>query len=366
MSVPALLVSPKPPPHHGAARAVEILLAGCGERVEWRHVDARYTGDVSQLNKLRLGKFVALVRYLWQTAWRSRGCRAVVLTPSFQTGTFLKDALFIWLCWLLRRRGLVAWYHMSFKTMRYAARPAPLRWFVRATLRRVRWHVCVAERLLPEMPDFLDRDRLLALPNGIPPICDAAGRDAARGGRTRILYLSHMGEAKGWRVLLAAAERICDRHPAVEFDFYGSPAYETSGADIEAAFAALRHRDRIRHRGFADGAAKARLFAEVDALCFPSLNEAFPITILEAMSAGLPIVASDVGGIADALVDGEGGQLVPPGDAGALEAALGALLDDPDRAARWGAFNLARYRDRFTGPAFCGRWCTFLERAASA
>ena len=64
------------------------------------------------------------------------------------------------------------------------------------------------------------------------------------------------------------------------------------------------------------------------ALMFPSLSESFGIAIVEAMSVGLPVVASNVGGIPDIVDDGRNGILVPPGDPESLAGAVQALFDD--------------------------------------
>jgi glycosyltransferase involved in cell wall biosynthesis len=80
----------------------------------------------------------------------------------------------------------------------------------------------------------------------------------------------------------------------------------------------------------------------------PSWAEAFPYVILEAMSAGLPIVASDVGGIAEALVDGESGLLVHKSDARALADVVISLLEDPGRGVRMGAAAKLQMHERFT------------------
>jgi glycosyltransferase involved in cell wall biosynthesis len=80
----------------------------------------------------------------------------------------------------------------------------------------------------------------------------------------------------------------------------------------------------------------------------PSWAESFPYVILEAMSVGLPIVASDVGGIGEALSDGDGGLLVAAGDARALARALLELLEDPGRGALMGAAARVRLERHFT------------------
>lgn len=87
--------------------------------------------------------------------------------------------------------------------------------------------------------------------------------------------------------------------------------------------------------------------AALDALVLPSAWEAFPIAILEAMQAGLPIVATSVGGVPEAVTDGVSGRLVPAGDADALAGALSELLPDPAARARMGAAGAAMVRQRF-------------------
>ena len=78
------------------------------------------------------------------------------------------------------------------------------------------------------------------------------------------------------------------------------------------------------------------LLAGADAFALTSEAEALPISILEAMALARPVLAPDLGGSSDAVVDGETGLLVPPGDAAAIERALLELARDPERARRMG------------------------------
>ena len=76
--------------------------------------------------------------------------------------------------------------------------------------------------------------------------------------------------------------------------------------------------------------------------------EGLPLTVLEAMASSLPVIASDVGGTREAVVDGESGHLVPPGDVGALAQRLRAMADDPVLARRMGQRGLRRVKEAFT------------------
>ena len=80
----------------------------------------------------------------------------------------------------------------------------------------------------------------------------------------------------------------------------------------------------------------------------PSLAEAFPYVVLEAMSVGTPVVASDVGGVGEAVRDGRDGRLLAAGDPKALADAINDLLGDRDTRARYGESAAARVRESFT------------------
>ena len=93
------------------------------------------------------------------------------------------------------------------------------------------------------------------------------------------------------------------------------------------------------------------LLASADVFVLSSLSEGAPFSILEAMAAGLPVIASDVGGVAELVADGETGLLVPPADPARLAEALERLLQDRSLRRRLGEAGHARARDRFDLPA---------------
>ena len=104
------------------------------------------------------------------------------------------------------------------------------------------------------------------------------------------------------------------------------------------------------------------LIASMDVFCLPSRADPFPLAVLEAMVLGRPIVAFDVGGVADQV--GDCGILVPPEDASAFARALVALLDDPHRRERLGVAAAARVRERFGLGSF-NRLVVAVVRAAT-
>jgi glycosyltransferase involved in cell wall biosynthesis len=106
------------------------------------------------------------------------------------------------------------------------------------------------------------------------------------------------------------------------------------------------------------------LVAAAGVMCLPSEAEALPMSILEAMALGRPVVATDVGGTPDQVIDGETGHLVPPGDGAAVTRALLSLAEDPARAEEMGAAGRRLQRERYTGEAMVDGYERAFREAA--
>jgi glycosyltransferase involved in cell wall biosynthesis len=119
---------------------------------------------------------------------------------------------------------------------------------------------------------------------------------------------------------------------------------------VEDEIRSLRLEERVRLVG--ERSDVPALLADSDLFVLSSRSEGLPVSVLEAMAAELPVVASRVGGLAELVVDGETGILVPPGDTSALSAALGNLVDDRDLRRKLGAAGRARAEALFDLAAF--------------
>jgi glycosyltransferase involved in cell wall biosynthesis len=163
-----------------------------------------------------------------------------------------------------------------------------------------------------------------------------------------VAVVSRLNRLKGLEHFLEASALIAPRFPEARFLVVGeTPPYDRGYLE---ELTALAHRLGIGEQVIFTGLRSdvPALLAAVTVAVMPSLNEALSNALLESMAAGAPVVATDVGGTSEALVDGESGLLVPPGDAAALAAAIARLLDAPRLAARLAAGGREAIAQRFS------------------
>jgi glycosyltransferase involved in cell wall biosynthesis len=132
------------------------------------------------------------------------------------------------------------------------------------------------------------------------------------------------------------------------------------GEDLDPHFAraeAMLGR-RVRRLGYRHDV--ARILAAADVFCLPSHFEGLPMSVIEAMLTGLPVVATDIRGPREQVVEGGTGLLVPPMQAAPLAAALARLAADPALRARMGAAGRARALERFDEARVVGRTLDLL------
>ena len=170
---------------------------------------------------------------------------------------------------------------------------------------------------------------------------DEFASELGLAGRTTIGIVAKLSPVKGHQYFLEAAAAIADARSNVAFLVVGDGVRKK---ELEEMAAELGIADKVIFAGARDDVPS--LLKLMDVFVLSSLSEGSPNVVLEAMAAGLPVVATDVGGLPEIVIDGESGILVPPGDSGALAAAVGDLLDDPARAVAMGRTGLALAMER--------------------
>jgi glycosyltransferase involved in cell wall biosynthesis len=148
-----------------------------------------------------------------------------------------------------------------------------------------------------------------------------------------LLFVGRLRIRKGVEVLLHAMQRLGERDPNHRLLIVGSGEHRDR---LEKVVAKLNLGARVEFLGACEPERIPRLMAGARALVVPSIYEGMPLVVLEAMAAGVPVVASRVSGIPEVVQDGVSGWLVPPEDVETLAAVLQEIEEDPEEARRRG------------------------------
>lgn len=193
-------------------------------------------------------------------------------------------------------------------------------------------------------------DKVAVVPNGID--LPAAEPDAAVPSRTdfaapdeRLLF--HIGRLvpeKGAGVLLETVPHLLKRHN-LRVVIAGSGPYRP---ELQQRAAALGVADRVRFAGYIPDSVARALYSHADVAVVPSTYEPFGIVALEAMAAGAPLVASDVGGLADIVIHERNGLKALPGHVNSLAEQIDRMLNDPALARRLAGEALREVRERYS------------------
>jgi glycosyltransferase involved in cell wall biosynthesis len=222
------------------------------------------------------------------------------------------------------------------------------RWVSRWVYRRVERIIAVStpiRRRLIER-DGVHPDLTTIIPNAVvsasKPPADAPLPVELRG-RPLVGVVARLQPEKGVANFLRAAARVAPQFPEAHFIVAGDGPLRQ---ELAALTEDLGLRERVHFLGFRSDA--SALIKTLNVLVVPSVTEGSPLVTLEAMAAGVPVVASAVGGIPDQIRHDKEGLLIPPGDTDAFGDALIALLRDPDRARRLGEAGRRRATSRFS------------------
>ena len=162
---------------------------------------------------------------------------------------------------------------------------------------------------------------------------------------------------KGIEFLLEAAAQLRPEFPSLQVEIAGSgPELE----DLKVQVARLGLQEHVRFLGWMDDLSST--LRGWDVFVMPSLEEGFPTAALNAMAAGVPVVATTVGGVPELIEDGVNGLLVSPGDVAGLVAALELLLRQRDERLRMGEAGFERVRDHFSTKWMAAKFTQLYDR----
>jgi glycosyltransferase involved in cell wall biosynthesis len=283
-----------------------------------------------------------IVRDTWRffRLLRRGGFDLVHLNPSLGPKAAVRDGLLLGASAVLGRRPVILLHgwDRDFEA-RLRSRYA---WLFRFAINRAAACAVLGSDFAERLRDLGYGGRIFVLRAPVDDALLARASGPERGGPAfTILFLARIEKNKGIYEALETYRILKSRHSALRLLVAGD------GPDLENARRVAP--DGVTFAGHIEGDAKSAAFNMACAYLFPSYHEGLPISVLEAMSHGLPVVTTRVGGLPDFFVDGRMGYMAPSPDPEQLAVLMERIIGDPAGAARMRRFNRQYARENFTG-----------------
>jgi glycosyltransferase involved in cell wall biosynthesis len=340
-----LFIVQLPPPIHGVTVMNQYTVDNPGWKTKYdvKTLPLHFGQTLDDIGKITPLKMVHMVGFIF------RLCRilitfkpALVYFTIVPTGKiFYRDALITSLIKRFCRRIVFHLHKRGIEEMANGSRHK--KWLLRKTFKRVS-AICLSEKLTADIRTVYKPEPFV-LPNGIEIVSKhIVQRDNAA---PRILYLSNLVINKGIEVFLQSLVELHKQGCRFHARIIGAPVdYSIEQAKAFCAEAGIAHLVDVVGPKF--GPDKFEELELADIFVLPSFTECVPLSILEAMQFGLPVVATCVGGIPDILQHGVNGLLVPPGNVRELSAKLSHLLLDKTAREQMGYKARERFMQKYT------------------
>jgi hypothetical protein len=351
----------------GPTRVYETLLKShFTERFKVRFLDLQFASDIADFGRLRLQKFFRLLWYLLRTAyWLLRESYDAFCVPlATNRNAFLKDSLFVWLGVIFGIPVVILEHGTNIPAL-YQRSGRIVRGFMRATLRRATRCIVLADCLKFNFEPFLPANRVTSAYLGINQVA-TNGRPASSGshdGKLTLLFLSTLLESKGLPVFLQSLPRVLRDRDNPRCVVAGGWGWDSERVKAWVTqFLSHGHLEgTVSFVGPVKGAEKEELLNAADIYVCPTLVDTAPLVVLEAMRAGLPIVATNVGAIPELVVDGVNGLICEKGNPEDLAEKILYLVERPALRQHIRQNNLERFEKLFTTEKFADRMIGIFE-----
>ena len=308
----------------------------------FRRWPVHYIGTVQPgnvLTKLRTA-ILALLRFISLLLTRQV---SVVHVHTASRASFWRKSVFVLLAFLARRPVILHLHGAEFHIF-YEKESGPMaKRFIRFIFNNAKRIIVLSTQWKRIVSNISNNKHIVCIFNPVE-IEDPIAISAFSRKKNILLFLGELGKRKGTFDLLDALVRLKTKFPDVKLLCGGDGDLER----VAARARTLGISDSVEIMGWVAGDAKRRLLAEATVYVLPSYNEGLPMSLLEALAAGLPVISTPVGGIPDALEDGIEGYLIEPGNIDALSHAIEKLLCDEQCRTQMGVAGRKKVEQYFT------------------
>ena len=349
-----------PPPVHGAsvvgAQIRDSRLVADSFDTRFINLSAsRRLGEIGRFSFRKVSFLFHLLKEARKTVreWKPD---LVYVTPTSKRPGFLKDYILVR---MLKREGCRVIAHMH----NAGVRECQDRWLDNRLYSEFfagLQVILLSKELYPDIQKYVPAENVSVCPNGVAEMDLPAVPESPV---PTVLFFSNLLRGKGIFDFVDACRLLNQKGISFQAVIAGGETVDLNGKGLETLLKQSGLENRARYCGAAFGADKAALFARADVFVFPSYQEAFGLVAAEAMSAGLPVVATTVGSLPEMVVGGVNGFLIAPGDVRTLSERMERLLSNPELRHSMGRAGYARYREKYSLEQFEKRITAILADA---
>lgn len=363
----AILVGPLPPPRNGQNMAFSMAVRFIREKqLPFTLVDladrtsaGRANGEVTWNRLSTLMRAVST--FLTQLG---RSNQVVYLTIAQTLAGFLRDSLFIWPARILGRR-LILHLHGGGYLRFYRSQGKMIQTLMQLTLAKVDWFVVEGELLRDQFSFVPNADqRTVVVRNPLPDELTVEQQIRTRqpGAPLQVLYLSNLTETKGYWDVLEAVKILRQKGLDIRADFCGAfrsdphaERYPDSDSAQSAFLATIADglAPYVNYHGVVGGDEKRQRLLDADIFILPSyyLGEGQPVSLIEAIAFGLPVITTNYQGIPEMVDQDINGFFVEPRRPDQIAHYIELLYNDPIRYQQMSAASCMLYQERFDATA---------------
>lgn len=360
-----LLLGKLPPPYMGPSVATQLLLqSDLKNRFELIHFDTKLNDDLNDLGKWKFSKLTSSLTKAKDLRKRIQVEQPdLTIIPIAQTTMgFMKDIPYIWAATRGKGRTVVQLRGSDFKRWVQNA-PNWMKWLVKKSLNRCTSAIVLSPRLKHLFEDFFTDDRIFALPNGGNYKIPIKGIE--RDLPLKLLYLANLQATKGIEDVIEAM-KICKEKgiQSIALDVVGQWRDKVTQQSCEDLV--RTHQLPVTFHPPKTGDEKLQVLSRADAFIFtPRAPEGHPWVTVEAMAAGLPIIATDQGAICDFVREGENGFIVPTQSPESIALAIEKWVQSSEQIQQMGNRSRAIYLEELTEEVLVENYAKAIEAILS-
>ena len=346
-----LFIMHTPPPVHGAAMVGKYIKESklINDSFDCHYINLTTAASLQDIGKLSLGKIKRIFALLISIRKAIKTFRPdlVYMTPNSKGGAFMKDFLTMMVIKVCHKNIVIHFHNKGVKKYQ----DKPLYNFLYRRFFKGLKVILLAEPLYVDIEKYVDRKNVLFCPNGIPFVPASSIGKKHNNDAPRLLFLSNMMEAKGVWTLVDACKILRDKGIVFYCDFVGKWS-DISEENFKQHIQKYDLADCIKAHGGKYGEVKNEFFKLADIFVYPTYEDCFPLTILEAMSFGLPCITSNEGAIPEIIDNEENGFVIPMKDANLLAKRIEYLIENKDIRTQLANNTFTKFKKEYTLSAF--------------